>query len=187
LEVPMHDPRAFHGMAVTYALSPRGACHMQGDMFGLDAGQGSVEELGLTPGDRFESSQQKGRTAARMQAWRTLYNALTICQFENPGGELILSAVNAATGWDLKMVDLLVLGKRILTLKRLINLRRGLIRLNDRLPDLLLKALPDGGTGGKVPDVEVLLAGAYAEFGWDPETGVPTEETLKKLGIVDYI
>ena len=138
LDVPMHDPRAFHGMAVTYALSPRGACHMQGDMFGLDAGQGPVEELGLTPGDRFESSQEKGRTAARMQAWRTLYNALTICQFENPGGELILAAVNAATGWDLKVVDLLVLGKRILTLKRLINLRRGLTRLNDRLPDLLL-------------------------------------------------
>lgn len=43
LEVPMHDPRAFLGMAVTYALSPRGACHMEGDMFGLDIGQGVVE------------------------------------------------------------------------------------------------------------------------------------------------
>jgi len=30
LEIPMHDPRAFAGMAVSYALSPRGACHMQG-------------------------------------------------------------------------------------------------------------------------------------------------------------
>ena len=33
LEVPMHEPRAYLGMAVTYALSPRGACHMEGDMF----------------------------------------------------------------------------------------------------------------------------------------------------------
>jgi len=183
LDVPMHDPRAFHSMAVTYALSPRGACHMQGDMFGLDAGQGTVEELGLTPGDRFESSQEKGRTAARMQAWRTLYNALTICQFENPGGQMILAAVNAATGWDLDMDDLLILGKRILTLKRLINLRRGLTRDNDRLPDLLLKPLRNSGTEGKVPDVGILLAGAYAEFGWDPETGIPTRETLNRLGI----
>mgnify|MGYP000101974556 CR=1 FL=1 len=26
LEIPMHDPRAFHGQAVTYATGPRGAC-----------------------------------------------------------------------------------------------------------------------------------------------------------------
>ena len=96
---------------------------------------------------------------------------------------MILAAVNAATGWDLAMDDLLILGKRILTLKRLINIRRGLTRANDRLPDLLLKPLRDSGTEGKVPDVGILLAGAYAEFGWDPETGVPTRETLQQLGI----
>jgi aldehyde:ferredoxin oxidoreductase len=183
LEVPMHDPRAFHGMAVTYALSPRGACHMQGDMYGLDTGQGAVEELGLIPGDRFESSLEKGRTSARMQAWRTVYNALTVCQFENPGADLILSALNAATGWKLNIEDLLTLGKRILTLKRLINLRRGLTPLSDRLPDLLLKPLADGGAQDKVPDLAVLLAGAYAEFGWDPQTGKPAEHALIKLGI----
>jgi aldehyde:ferredoxin oxidoreductase len=53
LEVPMHDPRAFAGMAVTYALSPRGACHMEGDMYGVDTGQGAPVELGIIPGDRF--------------------------------------------------------------------------------------------------------------------------------------
>ena len=46
LEVPMHDPRAYLGMAVTYALSPRGACHMEGDMFDLDLGQSNLEEIG---------------------------------------------------------------------------------------------------------------------------------------------
>jgi len=28
LEVPMHDPRAFHGLGLAYAVSNRGACHV---------------------------------------------------------------------------------------------------------------------------------------------------------------
>jgi len=172
LEVPMHDPRAFSAMAAIYALSPRGACHMQGDMYGVDTGQGPAYELGIVPGERFESSEEKGRIAARQQAWRTLYNALTLCQFQNPGVERLLAALNAVTGWGLAVDDLLPLGKRILTLKRQLNLRRGLTRAAERLPDLLLQPL-DGGTEGNVPDLDALLAGAYAEYGWDMETGVP--------------
>ena len=186
LEAPMHDPRAFAGMAVTYALSPRGACHMQGDMYGVDMGMGPPVELGILPGDRFEATEEKGRTAARQQAWRNLYNAINLCQFQNPGVGRLLAALNGATGWGLKTEDMMTLGKRIVTLKRLLNLRRGLTRADDRLPDLLLQPLDDGGTEGTVPDVETLLAGAYAEYGWDPETGRPTRETLEELGLVCF-
>jgi len=183
LEVPMHDPRAFVGMAVTYALSPRGACHMEGDMYGVDTGQGPAFELGIAPGNRFEMTEEKGRVAARQQAWRNLYNALTLCQFQNPGVEPLLTALNAATGWELESEDLMKLGKRIVTLKRMFNLRWGLDRADDGLPDLLLQPLDEGGTEGTVPDVGVLLSGAYAEYGWDPETGKPTRETLEELGL----
>ena len=183
LEVPMHDPRAFAGMAVTYALSPRGACHMQGDMYGVDMGMGPATELGILPGDRFEATEEKGRIAARQQAWRNLYNAINLCQFQNPGVGRLLAALNGATGWGLEAEGLMTLGKRIVTLKRLLNLRRGLTRADDRLPDLLLKPLDGGGTEGAVPDVEALLAGAYAEYGWDPETGKPSPETLEELGL----
>jgi aldehyde:ferredoxin oxidoreductase len=183
LEVPMHDPRAFSGMAVTYALSPRGACHMQGDMYSVDTGQGPAVELGIVPGDRFEDSEEKGRVAARQHVWRTLYNAWTLCQFQNPGVERLLRAVNAATGWGLETDELMKSGKRIVALKRMLNMRRGLEGTDDRLPDLLLEPLCEGGTEGKVPDLDTLLAGAYAELGWDPETGAPTRETLDALGL----
>ena len=183
LEAPMHDPRAFAGLAVTYALSPRGACHMQGDMYGVDMGMGPAIELGILPGDRFEATEEKGHIAARQQAWRNLYNAINLCQFQNPGVERLLAALNGVTGWGLEIEDLMTLGKRIVTLKRLLNLRRGLTRADDRLPDLLLQPLDDGGTEGTVPDVETLLASAYAEYGWDPETGRPTWETLERLGL----
>jgi len=183
LEVPLHDPRAFHGMAPVYALSPRGACHMEGDMYGVDTGQGPAFELGIIPGERLESSEEKGRIAARQQAWRNLYNAMILCQFQNPGVERVLGALNAATGWGLVADDLMTLGRRIVTQKRLLNMRRGLTRADDRLPDLLLRPLEGGGTEGTVPDMEALLAGAYAEYGWDPQTGHPRAETLRELGL----
>jgi aldehyde:ferredoxin oxidoreductase len=179
----MHDPRALAGMTVSYALSPRGACHMEGDMYAVDMGQCASPELGIEPGDRFDSSEGKGRVAARQQAWRNLYNALILCQFQNPGVEHVLASVNGVTGWGLAADDLMTLGKRIATLKRMLNLRRGLTRDADRLPALLLGPLEGGGTGGAVPDVGALLSGAYAEYGWDPETGRPTAETLQELGL----
>jgi aldehyde:ferredoxin oxidoreductase len=183
LEVPMHDPRAFVGMAPTYALSPRGACHMEGDMYGVDTGQGPAIELGILPGDRFDQSEEKGRIAARQQAWRNLYNAMTLCEFQNPGVERVLAAMNYATGWDLAAEDLMVLGKRITTLKRLLNMRFGVTAADDDLPDVLMEPLEEGGTEGTVPDLDALLAGAYDEFGWDPDTGAPRTETLEALGL----
>jgi aldehyde:ferredoxin oxidoreductase len=181
LEVPMHDPRAFAGLAVSYVLSPRGACHMQGDMYSVDIGQAPILELDIVPGDRFETTEAKGRMAARHQAWRNLYNALTLCQFHNPGVERLLDALNSVTGWSLGNTDLVTLGKRIVTLKRLLNLRLDPQHLDDRLPELLLKPLSDGGTQGKVPDLDSLLSGAYAEYGWDAQTGIPLPKTVEQL------
>jgi aldehyde:ferredoxin oxidoreductase len=183
LEVPVHDPRAFAGMTVSYALSPRGACHMQGDMYAVDTGQGPAVELGIEPGDRFDSTPDRGRVAARQQVWRSVYNALILCQFQNPGVERLVGALNGVTGWGLEAGDLLHVGRRIVALKRLLNLRRGLTRKDDCLPVLLLQPLEDGGTEGTVPDVEMLLSGAYAELGWDAETGGPMPETLRALDL----
>jgi len=70
------------------------------------------------------------------------------------------------------------LGKRIVNIKRLLNFKLGLTKADDRLPDLFLKPLKEGGATGYVPDMPTLLAGAYAEFGWDVETGRPLEDLL---------
>lgn len=183
LEVAMHDPRAFTGMAVTYALSPCGGSHMQGDMYGVDMGQCEVPEIGIEYGDRLESSEEKGRISARVQVWRNLYNSLTMCQFQDIGMEKMLTTLKCVTGWDLNAGDLLDLGKRIVTLKRLLNMRRGITRADDTLPALLLKPFKEGGTEGNVPNMDVLLKGAYAEYGWDPSTGKPTPETITRLGL----
>jgi len=187
LEVPMHDPRAFAGMAAVYALSPRGACHMQGDMYSVDTGQIALQDLGVLPGDRFDSSDGKGRTAARQMAWRAAYNAMILCQFQNPPPDVIAGAITTATGRELSPYDLMEIGRRALGLKRLINLHRGFGIDGDTLPPSLRTPLSDGGTLGNVPDLAQLLAGAYDELGWDPTTGAPTEEAIEQLGLGPYV
>jgi aldehyde:ferredoxin oxidoreductase len=183
LEIPMHDARAFSGMAPVYALSPRGACHLQGDMYGVDTGQGPATELGIIPGDRFENSEEKGAITARSQAWRSLYNALTVCHFMNPGASQMQKALTAATGWEYTIEDLLLAGKRIFTIKRMLNLKLGSTAEDDRLPDFMLKSFATGGTTGFVPDLKTLLKGAYREHGWDPDSGLPTPDTLQAYGL----
>ena len=178
LEVPMHDPRAFSGLGVIYAMSPRGACHMQGDIYSLDTGIGVDEALGLVPGDRFDDSKEKGKVAARQQAWRNLYNALTLCQFMNPGGDAVASVLESITGWVCSDQDLLMTGKRILTLKRILNHRLGWSRESEHLPELLLEPL-EGETDSHVPNLTQLLEGSYEELGWNLETGLPSTETIK--------
>jgi aldehyde:ferredoxin oxidoreductase len=53
-----------------------------------------------------------------------------------------------------------------------------LTKANDRLPDLFLKPLKEGGAAGFTPDMPTLLAGAYTEFGWDTQTGRPPDDIL---------
>jgi aldehyde:ferredoxin oxidoreductase len=75
------------------------------------------------------------------------------------------------------------MGKRIATLKRMLNIRRGITSDDDHLPALLLKPFKEGGTEGNVPDMDALLKGAYLEYGWDPSTGQPTRDTITELGL----
>jgi len=183
LEIPMHDVRSFSGMAPVYALSPRGACHLQGDMYGIDTGQGPPVEVGIIPGERFENSEEKGKITARAQAWRSIYNALTVCHFMNPGASRIQRALNAATGWDYSLDELMLAGKRIFALKRIINYNLGSTIEDDKLPDFMLKEFKTGGTLGFVPDLKPLLAGAYKEHGWDTINGLPSPATIEEYSL----
>ncbi len=182
LEVPMHDPRAFAGMGLVYATSPRGACHNQGDMYLVDLGA-PVPELDIQLSDRFESSPTKALMVARVMDWRTLYNDLIMCVFCSPPVEHIVSMINAATGWDIGMSDLLPLGERGSNLKRLLNGKLGLTAQNDRLPAILMQPLPEGPAETHVPDMDTLLAAFYRTRGWDPISGMPTAAKRQELGL----
>ncbi len=182
LELPGHDPRALSGMAVVYATSPRGGCHMQGDMYVVDMGL-TLKEIGVTPGGRFKT-RGKAPIAARLQDWRTLYNSAIMCVFVNPTVPLFTQLLSAATGWSSDIVWWQRTGERIFNLKRAFNNRLGINRGSDRLPQTLMIPLSNGSKG-RTPRMDMLMEEYYAHRGWDWETGKPTPETLVSLGLPD--
>ncbi len=182
LELAYHDPRGASGMALVYATSPRGACHNQSDYFLADIGQVD-DSLGLEYFDRYAGAE-KAANVARHQDWRTIGNALVLCHFANVPPETVLDLVNAACGLDMDLDNLMRSGERAWNLKRRINLSLGLLPSNDRLPDPMLKALPDGGAEGYIIPFEEMLSAYYTARGWD-ENGIPSQEKLNELGLLN--
>ncbi|HEY5729128.1 MAG TPA: aldehyde ferredoxin oxidoreductase family protein [Anaerolineales bacterium] len=183
LEVAYHDPRGVSGMALSYATSPRGACHNQSDYFFVDWGH-SQEELGIKFIERHAQAEKAGNVA-RHQNWRSVDNAIVMCIFANVEPKQKVALINAACGLDWSVDDLMKFGERSWNIKRAINNRLGLTRGNDKLPKALLTPFPDGGSEGFVPDIAGMLYAYYEARGWDKESGMPTREKLIELGMGD--
>jgi aldehyde:ferredoxin oxidoreductase len=183
LEVAYHDPRGVSGMAISYATSPRGACHNQSDYFFVDWGH-SLDEIGIEFIER-HAQAEKAPNVARHQDWRTVDNAIVMCIFANVEPKEKAALINAACGLDWTVADMMKSGERAWNLKRAINTRLGLNAQNDKLPKALLTPCPDGGSAGFIPDLERMLVAYYQHRGWDEETGKPSREKLIELELED--
>ena len=170
-------------MALSYATSPRGACHNQSDYFFVDWGH-SHEEIGIEFFDR-HAQVEKSANVARHQDWRTVDNSAVFCIFANVAAKEKVALINAACGLNWSIEDMMRCGERGWNLKRAINNRLGLTCANDKLPKALLTPFPDGGSAGFTLDLEGMLLAYYSHRGWDLETGKPTREKLTELGLED--
>jgi aldehyde:ferredoxin oxidoreductase len=180
LESAAHDPRAFSGMALVYATSPRGACHVQGDMYMVDVGL-TLSEVGIFPGGRFKT-RGKAKVVTKLQDWRTLYNSAIMCMFVNPTPSVLTQLLSAATGWSSDIVWWQRTGERVFTLKRAFNNRLGVKRGNDRLPERLLIPMSNGSRG-RTPRMDILIEEYYTQRDWDWKTGKPSRDKLVSLGL----
>ena len=82
--------------------------------------------------------------------------------------------------------DGLHVGERINNLERAFNIRAGLTRKDDNLPERMLKEpLPDGPAKGQVVDLEPMIDRYYEVRGWDKVTGIPTRDKLLELELTD--
>ena len=183
LEVAYHDPRGVSGMALSYATSPRGACHNQSDYFFVDWGH-TNESIGITYFDR-HAQAEKAANVARHQNWRTFFNSVVMCIFANVDPQMQVDLVNAACGYEWTLEDMMRSGERAWNLKRAINNRMGLTAANDKLPKALLEPYKEGGSEGFSPDLEGMLFAYYETRGWDKESGKPLREKLVELGLED--
>ncbi len=184
LELPAHDPRAFNSLAVAYATSNRGACHLQGFTHLLEKGL-LLSELGYeSPLDRF-STENKGRMTKDMQDLMCIFDSLKLCKFflfaQVPLAE-IARWYSWITGNKTDLAELLKIGERIYNLKRLFNLKCGITASDDNIPRrILAEKRGSGGAADNLPPLQVMLADYYQARNWTD--GIPDQAILKAVNI----
>ncbi len=195
-ELPMHDPRGKKGLSLAYALSPTGADHMEAPHDPLYAGfhpQGHpMGVLGLIePLDPLHLDARKVRAFYETQKVWSAYNSVGMCDFVGaPLNALELGPmvdyINAVTGWNMSLYELMKVGERNNTLARLFNVREGFTPEDDILPQRLHEGIGNGALKGERVDPDEFFAARrtyYEMAGWDPQTGRPTTAKLAELGV----
>ncbi len=191
LELPAYDSRAVQMTGLTYATANRGGDHItayiQGPTF-VDAPFLVVEDSEIK--DPYNANPDEVKIAIDLEDMLTTFDCVGACKFMG----LCLNAddwvklVNLATGWDYSTAEYKQVGERVYNLARAFNNREGLSAKDDTLPKRLLEEpLPEGPAEGHVNELSILLERYYQLRGWDDQTGKPTAEKLRELGLEDVI
>ncbi len=196
-ELPAHMPQVKSSVGLIYAVNPFGADHQSHEHDpSYRAFPERMAELGLnSPQPDLVLNREKVEYALTTQYAYSALDSLNLCQFVfGPAWQLysmsdLVQLVNAVTGWDISIGELLTVGRRRLNLMREFNQRCGFTRQDDILPQKLFKPLSGGVSDGlSIDEQEVEKAKDiyYQLAGWDISTGNPTPSTLAELGL-DWI
>lgn len=175
-ELPAYDPRGLQGHGLQYATSVRGGCHVYGYMISPEV-LGSPEKL-----DPYVD-EGKAEYVKIFQDLTAAIDASGMCLFSSFALDAhdYADLVTAATGIDMDAAALLLVGERIWNLQKLFNLKAGLSRTHDTLPERLLsQPLAEGAPSGRVWDPAPLMDEYYHARGWD-DAGVPSLQKLQEL------
>jgi len=183
MEAPMHDPRSAHGYALAYAVSPRGACHEASLDFNVEGGSQLIPEIEELAADYEEfSSQDRARLNVACQDYGMFFSSCAI--FCNLGAVPLsatqaISIVNAITGFDYTLEEIMQAGRRLWYLKRGLTNLFGARAEDDQMPSRLMTELDDGPTAGSLPDMDLMLQEFYELRGIHPN-GIPDPAELEK-------
>lgn len=192
------DERATPAMALGIATSTRGADHMRSRP-GPDAILPPPEErnrwFGFAVPPQVTSYEGSGKLIWWHELMYTISDALGVCKFQalflSPstlGYDDYCKLTRYITGLELSASEMMEAGERIYTLERMFNNREGAGRKDDFPPErFFVEPTPLGvhSFQGKTLDRELYeeqLDEYYQAHGWD-NNGVPTPETLEKLGL----
>ena len=199
-ESPAHMPQAKRSLSLIYAVNPFGADHQSSEHdwmieegIASDLYMSRLGEIGmegrLPP---LSLGKEKVKFSYLTEVFYSMLDSAELCQFVwGPGWTLYgpqdtANMVNAVTGWDMTVAELMLIGARRLNLMRTFNSREGLDRKDDRLPKKFYKALqgegPSAGVALSHEEVEFALDEYYRIAGWT-NNGIPTRESLTVLGL----
>jgi len=178
MEIPAYDPRGAQGMALSYATSNRGGCHMRAYMI-------APEILGHPVFlDRF-STAGKAELVALFQDISAVVDSAVLCRFLQfaVGISTFTEMLRVVTGLDFSDEELMKIGHRIYTLERLFNNRAGFGRGDDTLPPRFFnEEFQTGSSRHRLVQLDEMLDDYYAVRGWD-RNGMPLPKTLANLGL----
>jgi aldehyde:ferredoxin oxidoreductase len=197
------DPRSSKGWGLMYAVSSRGPCHVRAFLpesmpdHGWDVSLDKILKKYKDPKNRV-LEEGKPELVYWYENLTAFKNSLEICLFTSdpwmfsptakpfsiPG--MLARFYNAATGSDITEEELLQTGERIVNVERAFNVREGLTRKDDRLPERMVnEPMPDGFAKGEVVHLEPMLDEYYAHRQWDQASGLPTRRKLEELKLDD--
>jgi aldehyde:ferredoxin oxidoreductase len=108
-------------------------------------------------------------------------DSLILCKFlRGVFGDLFAESaalLRHVTGWDVTPDELRAVARRVVTAKKLFNVREGWTPAEDTLPERFLSGAPAGGApaGAVLPRERLgaMIRAYYAARGWDREGRVP--------------
>jgi len=192
----MHsDERPTPSLALNVATATRGSDHLRGrpipDLFGLP--ENVLERMysgGPNKYTKMSSLYTSYLGKARMVYASEIHSAMGNLMGNCGGlrGPDLPEIIYAITGMQFTQEELWDIGERVYTIERMFNNRQGWTRADDTLPERYfveptLLGMPMAR--GKTIDQEKfqqMLDEYYELHGWD-SNGVPTPETLKRMGL----
>lgn len=202
LEISAVELRVSKAYALAFAVNPRGGDHLHTNImcqFGGSpemirmANRLSETDVGANP----VASEGKAKMVKAHEEMVIIADCLGMCFFNMCSSysmfdpRVLSKMYSAASGFEISPEQSLLTAERILNLERRLNLREGLKREQDTLPARMFDdPIANGPTKGykmSHEEFENMLKEYYTLHGWDVETGIPSDKTLRKLGLEDGI
>ncbi len=196
-EFPAHMP-TFKGMlGMAYAVNAFGPDHVSAEhdpTIGSEPLGQTIQGFGFYDTEAPEDINfEKSKLLAYSQRYISAIDSFTVCQFCFNNWSIfsikdLTTLVNAVTGWQYTLFELMLLGERRLNMMRAFNQREGFSSKDDVLPERIFEdpLQGEGPSAGRTVDREKFyecLKEYYRICGWDPDTGNPTETKLRELGL----
>jgi aldehyde:ferredoxin oxidoreductase len=132
----------------------------------------------------------KGKLHMRVNNYFHVAQCAGMCTFATLALQptVLTDSLTCVTGHEFTLDDVLTRGARIATLRIAFNLREGVRNVDFKVPGRVIGSPPlaQGPTAGRTVDVDAQVRDYLEAMGWDPQTGVPTRETLERLGL-DFV
>jgi len=187
LELPAYDSRAAKISGLAYATANRGGCHITGFIEGpafLSMPFMIVEDAMVD--DILNENPKDTKIVKEFEDAFGVFDSIGGCKFMGMvlSSEDWASLIEKLLGYKFTVKDFAKAGERLYNLARVYSVREGLSRNDDTLPARFLEeAMPEGPAKGQTVNLDPLLDAYYEYRGWDKETGKPTQERLKELGL----